>query len=71
MRLSSFRASEGRTFLCAKKLSALQGALVVRLRLPALLDCRIAHSLSRFEVLLQAPADEAEINLNAAREPAL
>jgi hypothetical protein len=58
MRSSSFRVSEGRTLPCAQKLIALQGELVVRLRLPTILDFRISHSLSRFEVLLQARTDE-------------
>jgi len=58
MRSSSFRVSEGRTLLCAKKLIALQGELVVRLHLPTILDFRIRHSLSRFEVLLQTRTDE-------------
>ena len=33
-----------------------QGELVVRLHLPTILDFRIRHSLSRFEVLLQTRA---------------
>ena len=58
MRSSSFRVSEGRTLLCAKQLIALQGKSVVRLHLSTILDFRIQHSLSRFEVLLQTRTDE-------------
>jgi hypothetical protein len=58
MRSSSFRASEGRILLCAKKLIVLQGESVVRLRLPTILVFRISHSLSRFEGVLQARTDE-------------
>ena len=58
MRASSFRVSEGRTLLRAKKLIVLQGELVVRLHLPTILDFKIWHFLSRFEVLLQTRIGE-------------
>ncbi len=58
MRASSFRVSEGRTLLCAKKLIVLQSELVVRLHLPTISAFKIWHFLSRFEVLLQTRIDE-------------